>query len=63
VSHKDPVNGHAAPLRGRRVRRSLRRIQLRFTPTYSSWVSQVGWWFAELQRRCLDRGMFCSSMS
>ena len=36
------------------------RIQLHFTPTYSSWISQVERWFAELQRRCLDRGVFCS---
>ena len=36
------------------------RVQLHFTPTYSSWISQVERWFAELQRRCLDRGMFCS---
>jgi hypothetical protein len=27
---------------------------------YSSWISQVERWFAELQRRCLDRGVFCS---
>jgi transposase len=36
------------------------RFQLHFTPTYSSWISQVERWFAELQRRCLDRGVFCS---
>jgi transposase len=36
------------------------RVQLHFTPTYSFWISQVERWFAELQRRCLDRGMFCS---
>ena len=29
-------------------------------PTYSSWISQVERWFAELQRRCLDRGVCCS---
>ncbi len=29
-------------------------------PTYSSWISQVERWFAELQRRCLDRGVYCS---
>ncbi len=33
---------------------------LHFTPTYSSWINQVERWFAELQRRCLDRGVFCS---
>jgi hypothetical protein len=31
-----------------------------FTPTYSSWINQVERWFAEIQRRCLDRGVFCS---
>ena len=36
------------------------RVQLHFTPTYSSWISQVERWFAELQRHCLDRGVFCS---
>ena len=36
------------------------RVQLHFTSTYSSRISQVERWFAELQRRCLDRGVFCS---
>src|SRR6201987_3282054 len=36
------------------------RVRLHFTPTYSSRISQAGRWFAELQRRCLDRGVFCS---
>jgi transposase len=36
------------------------RVRLHFTPAYSSWISQVERWFAELQRRCLDRGVFCS---
>ena len=36
------------------------KVRLHFTPTYSSWISQVERWFAELQRRCLDRGVFCS---
>jgi transposase len=36
------------------------RFVLHFTPTYSSWISQVERWFAELQRRCLERGVFCS---
>src|SRR5713101_4819473 len=35
------------------------RFQLHFTPTYSSWLNQVERWFAELQRRRLDRGVFC----
>ena len=36
------------------------RFELHFTPTYSSWISQVERWFAELERRCLERGTFCS---
>jgi transposase len=36
------------------------RVQLHFTPAYSSWISQAERWFAELQRRCLDRGVLCS---
>ncbi len=35
------------------------RFELHFTPTYSSWLNQVERWFAELQRRRLDRGVFC----
>ncbi|WP_234327998.1 transposase [Streptomyces sp. NRRL F-2664] len=34
------------------------RLQLHFTPAYSSWINQVERWFAELERRCLD--VFCS---
>ncbi|MFE5027760.1 transposase [Streptomyces sp. NPDC056656] len=37
------------------------RFTLHLTPTYSSaWINQVERWFAELQRRCLERGVFCS---
>ncbi len=35
-------------------------VHLHFTPTYSSWINQVERWFAELERRCLQRGVFCS---
>jgi len=55
----DNLSAHKAPA----VHRWLfahPRVQLHFTPTYSSWISQVERWFAELQRRCLDRGVFCS---
>ncbi|MFD3480133.1 hypothetical protein [Streptomyces sp. NPDC058695] len=31
-----------------------------FTPTYSWWINQVERWFTELQRRRLERGVFCS---
>lgn len=36
------------------------RFHLHFTPTYSSWLNEVERWFAELQRRQLERGVFCS---
>ena len=36
------------------------RFTLHFTPTYFSWLNQVERWFAELQRRCLEHGVFCS---
>ncbi|MGH3124994.1 MAG: IS630 family transposase, partial [Streptosporangiaceae bacterium] len=55
----DNLSAHKAPP----VQRWLLahpRFVLHFTPTYSSWISQVERWFAELQRRCLDRGVFCS---
>ena len=55
----DNLSAHKAPV----VHKWLLahpRVQLHFTPTYSSWISQVERWFAELQRRCLDRGVFCS---
>ena len=55
----DNLSAHKAPV----VHKWLLahpRVQLHFIPTYSSWISQVERWFAELQRRCLDRGTFCS---
>ena len=36
------------------------RFVLHFTPTYASWINQVERWLAEFQRRCLERGVFCS---
>jgi transposase len=55
----DNLSTHKAPA----VRKWLLahpRFALHFTPTYSSWINQVERWFAEIQRRCLDRGVFCS---
>ncbi|WP_157519377.1 IS630 family transposase, partial [Herbidospora mongoliensis] len=55
----DNLSAHKTPA----IRRWLLdhpRFQLHFTPTYSSWINQVERWFAELQRRCLQRGVFCS---
>ena len=55
----DNLSTHKAPV----IQRWLLahpRFVLHFTPTYSSWINQVERWLAELQRRCLDRGVFCS---
>ncbi len=55
----DNLTAHKAPV----VHRWLlahSRFQLHFTPAYSSWINQAGRWLAELERRCLDRGLFCS---
>jgi transposase len=55
----DNLSAHKAPA----VHRWLLahpRFVLHFTPTYASWINQVERWFAELQRRCLERGVFCS---
>ena len=55
----DNLAAHKAPVVHRRLL-AHPRFELHFTPAYSSWISQVERWFAELQRRCLDRGVFCS---
>ena len=55
----DNLSTHKAPV----VHRWLLahpRFVLHFTPTYASWLNQIERWFAELQRRCLERGVFCS---
>jgi len=36
------------------------RFHLHFTPTSSSWLNAVERWFAQLERRCLYRGVFTS---
>lgn len=41
-------------------RQTDKSLAVHFTPTYSSWINQVERWFAELERRCLTRGVFCS---
>ncbi len=55
----DNLSTHKAPV----VHRWLLahpRFVLHFTPTYASWLNQIERWFAELQRHCLERGVFCS---
>ena len=48
----DNLAAHEAPAVHERLLANP-RVQLHFTPAYSSWISQVERWFAELQRRCL----------
>ena len=36
------------------------RVQLHFTPTYSSWLNQVELWFAKIERQVIARGIFTS---
>jgi transposase len=36
------------------------RVQLHFTPTYSSWLNQVEIWFARIEREVITRGVFTS---
>jgi transposase len=55
----DNLSAHKTPLIHRWLLAHPRFV-LHFTPTYSSWINQVERWFAELQRRCLHRGVFCS---
>ncbi len=55
----DNLSAHQAPAVQRRLL-AHPRVQPHFTPACSSWISQVERWSAELQRRCLDRGVFCS---
>ena len=37
-----------------------RRVQIHYTPTYSSWLNQVENWFARIQREVISRGIFTS---
>jgi transposase len=36
------------------------KVQLHFTPTYSSWLNQVELWFAKIERDVIARGIFTS---
>src|SRR3989454_8589124 len=36
------------------------KVQLHFTPTYSSWLNQVELWFAKIERDVIARGVFSS---
>jgi len=37
------------------------RVQLHFTPTYSSWLNQVELWFSKLERDLIHRGVITST--
>jgi transposase len=37
------------------------RVQLHFTPTYSSWLNQVELWFSKIERDLINRGVFTST--
>lgn len=36
------------------------RVQIHYTPTYSSWLNQVEIWFSKIQRDIISRGIFTS---
>lgn len=36
------------------------KVQLHFTPTYSSWLNQVEIWFSRIEREVISRGVFTS---
>jgi transposase len=36
------------------------RVHFHFTPTYSSWLSQVELWFGKIERDLIARGVFTS---
>jgi transposase len=36
------------------------KVQLHFTPTYSSWLNQIELWFSKIERDLLARGIFTS---
>ena len=36
------------------------KVQMHFTPTYSSWLNQVELWFAKIERDVIARGVFTS---
>jgi transposase len=37
------------------------RVNLHYTPTYSSWLNQVELWFAKIERDLIARGIFPST--
>ena len=37
------------------------KVELHFTPTYSSWLNQVELWFSKIERDLINRGVFTST--
>ena len=52
--------GPQNPTRSRDFLQQHPRVQLHFTPTYSSWLNQVEIWFAKIEREVIARGIFTS---
>jgi len=38
------------------------RVHMHYTPTYSSWLNQVELWFSKIERECIARGIFTSTV-
>jgi hypothetical protein len=36
------------------------KVQVHFTPTYSSWLNQIELWFSKIERDVIARGVFTS---
>jgi len=57
------ILGNLAAHKTRVVRNFLEHhpsVEFRFTPTYSSWLNQVGIWFAKIEREVIALGIFNS---
>lgn len=57
----DNLSAHKAPEVQTWVAKH-RRVHLHYTPTYSSWLNQVELWFGKLERDCIARGIFSSTL-
>ena len=47
----------------RRVKQFLEhhpKVQIHYTPTYSSWLNQIELWFSKIERDVIARGIFSS---
>ncbi len=56
----DNLSAHKTP----KVKKFLEanpKVQLHFTPTYSSWLNKVELWFSKIERDLIHRGIFTST--